>query len=146
MASWVGFKQVAIQYDRKPRFSGATHYPFHKMFLFSVDAITSFSIVPLRILTMLGIILMVISLLISFVILVVRLTVTSFFIPGFALIYLMISFFGGLQMFALGVVGEYVGRIYEEVKRRPIYLISDVYPDNTVVERSSSSADEIEKI
>lgn len=126
MVSWTGFRQEPILYDRAPRYAGKTNYPLRKMMLFSMDAITSFSTVPLRMLTIAGFILIITAFLISLAILTVKLF-TDFFIPGFPTVFLLIIFFGGLQMLSLGIVGEYTGRIYEEVKRRPLYIIRNIH-------------------
>jgi glycosyltransferase involved in cell wall biosynthesis len=126
MVSWVGFKQTPVLYDRKSRHAGETNYPLKKMVLFAMDAITSFSIIPLRLVTILGLIMMSITAALGLLVIAVRLLLPTYFIPGFGMIVLLILFFGGLQLFALGVIGEYVGRIYEEIKRRPLYLIKTI--------------------
>jgi dolichol-phosphate mannosyltransferase len=127
MTSWVGFKQTAVPYDRVERFAGKTKYPFRKMFLFSIDAMTSFSVVPLRLMAAIGFITMALSALLSAVIVFVRLLYPEHFLPGFPAVALLVVFFGGLNLFSLGVVGEYVGRIYEEIKNRPLYLIHRIH-------------------
>jgi dolichol-phosphate mannosyltransferase len=126
MVSWVGFRQTAVAYDRHPRRAGTTKYPFAKMFLFALDAVTSFSTVPLRMITVLGMTIVVATSLLSLVIVGVRVFQPHYFIPGFTALALLLLFFGGLQLLSLGVVGEYIGRIYEEVKERPLYLIREI--------------------
>jgi dolichol-phosphate mannosyltransferase len=126
MVSWVGFKQTPLLYDRAARRAGTSHYPFTKMFLFALDAVTSFSTVPLRLITLLGATLIVATSLLSLVVVIVRLYRPSYFIPGYASLTLLMLFFGGLQLVSLGVVGEYIGRIYEEVKQRPLYLVREI--------------------
>lgn len=131
MVSWVGFRQIPVLYDRKPRFAGKTNYPLKKMLMFSLDAILSFSILPLRLITFLGMLIVVVALFFSSLIFIVRISQPDYFIPGFSATTLLILFFGGIQLFAIGVVGEYLGRIYEEIKRRPLYIISDSYKTNS---------------
>lgn len=128
MVSWVGGKQVPVLYDRKPRFAGNTKYPFRKMFSFAVDAITSFSVVPLRILTFLALSIISLALAATAVVLLIKLLNPGYFIPGFPAIILTITFFSGCQLLALGIIGEYLGRLYESSKARPLYIVGSVYP------------------
>jgi dolichol-phosphate mannosyltransferase len=128
MVSWVGGKQVAVQYDRKPRFAGETKYPVRKMLTFAVDAITSFSIVPLRIVTYLALAIISLAVAATAVVFVVKLVNPGYFIPGFPAIILTITFFGGFQLLALGIIGEYLGRLYESSKDRPLYIVASIYP------------------
>lgn len=127
MVSWVGFRQTPVLYDRKPRTAGASNYPLKKMLLFALDAITSFSVVPLRLITILGFLITFATVLLSVVIVCVKLFLPTYFIPGFPVVTLLILFFGGVQLFALGILGEYLGRIYEEIKHRPLYVVRDIY-------------------
>jgi len=127
MVSWVGGKQVAVPYDRKPRFAGETKYPFRKMFAFAIDAITSFSVVPLRLVTYLALSILTLAIIATVTVFVVKLVNPGYFIPGFAATMLTIIFFGGFQLLALGIIGEYLGRMYESVKARPIYIVEQVY-------------------
>jgi dolichol-phosphate mannosyltransferase len=127
MVSWVGGKQVAVQYDRKARFAGETKYPFRKMLSFAVDAITSFSVVPLRLVTWLALSVIALTVLAAAVVVVVKLVDPHYFIPGYPSIIITIVFFGGVQLLALGIIGEYLGRMYEAIKARPIYVIEQVY-------------------
>ncbi len=127
MVSWVGGRQVAVPYDRKPRFAGETKYPFRKMFAFALDAITSFSIVPLRLVTWLALAVIGLTVLAAIGVVIVKLSHPNYFIPGYPSIIITIVFFGGVQLLALGVIGEYLGRMYEAVKARPLYIIEQVY-------------------
>jgi glycosyltransferase involved in cell wall biosynthesis len=127
MVSWVGGTQVAVGYDRQPRFAGETKYPLRKMISFAVDAITSFSVVPLRLVTYLALTIIVLAMLATATVFVVKLVNPGYFIPGFPATMLTIIFFGGVQLLALGVIGEYIGRMYESVKARPIYLVEGIY-------------------
>ena len=127
MVSWVGGVQVAVPYDRNPRFAGETKYPLVKMISFAFDAVTSFSVVPLRLVTYLAIFIIGVALLATVAVVAVKLVNPGYFIPGFAATMLTIIFFGGVQLLALGVIGEYLGRMYEAVKSRPIYIIEGIY-------------------
>lgn len=131
LVSWTGFTQTPVLYDRKPRFAGETHYPLRKMILFSLDAITSFSVLPLRLLTFLGISIVLCAVLFSLYVLVVKIIDPGYFLAGFPTIVLLILFFGGIQLLSLGIIGEYVGRIYEEIKRRPLYFVDSVYQNGS---------------
>lgn len=128
MVSWVGGQQVAVLYDRNARFAGETKYPLQKMLSFALDAITSFSVVPLRLVTYLALLIISLALLAAVTVFVVKLRQPEYFIPGFAATVITIIFFGGVQLLALGVIGEYVGRMYESIKSRPIYIIEGIYP------------------
>lgn len=127
MVSWVGGKQVAVIYDRKARFAGETKYPFRKMLAFAVDAITSFSIVPLRLVTYLALTVIGLTILAAVGVVLVKLINPHYFIPGYPSIIITVVFFGGVQLLALGIIGEYLGRMYESSKARPLYIIEQVY-------------------
>ena len=127
MVSWVGGRQVAVPYDRKPRFAGETKYPFGKMFSFALDAVTSFSVVPLRFVTFLAVGIIGLTVLAALGVVVIKLANPHYFIAGYPSIILMIAFFGGVQLLALGIIGEYLGRMYESTKARPIYIIDQIY-------------------
>lgn len=127
MVSWVGGKQVAVTYDRKARFAGETKYPLRKMIAFAVDAITSFSVVPLRLVTWLALSVIGLTILAAIAVVLVKLIDPHYFIPGYPSIIITIVFFGGVQLLALGIIGEYLGRMYESSKARPIYIIEQVY-------------------
>jgi dolichol-phosphate mannosyltransferase len=127
MVSWVGGKQVAVPYDRKSRFAGTTKYPLTKMISFALDAITSFSVVPLRLVSYLALAIIAVTFVAGAVLIAVKLLNPAYFIPGFAATMITIIFFGGVQLLALGVIGEYIGRMYESVKARPIYLLEGIY-------------------
>ena len=126
LVAWIGFAQVPIMYDRDARFAGRSKYPFVKMLAFSLDAITAFATVPLRIMflvAMLGMGLTMVML---------SWTLYSFFflnaVPGWSSAMTVFLFFTSMQLFALGVIGEYVGRIFIESKRRPMYVVRAIYP------------------
>lgn len=123
MVSWVGFRQGEVRYVRHERLAGETKYPFRKMLTFAIDGLLSFSQVPLKMASTLGLI----SSGVSFVFIVYGLIQKYFFpehvIPGWSSLFSAILFLGGIQLICLGVLGEYIGRIYEEIKQRPLYIV-----------------------
>jgi len=124
MVAWVGFKQTAVHYERQGRFAGKTHYPMRKMIGFALDGIASFSSVPLRIATVLGVLAGSAGLLVAGWAVYVRLF-TSTAVPGWATIMIAVSLAGSVQLLIMGILGEYISRIYEEVKRRPLYVLEE---------------------
>ncbi len=125
LSVWVGFRQEAVQYERHERFAGTTKYPLSKMIRFSLDAITSFSHLPLQLATSVGFALAGISLLGILVAAIVRLFVPGAII-GQATTLIIVLLLGGIQLIFLGVIGEYLGRIYDEVRARPLYIVRAV--------------------
>ena len=123
MTVWVGFTQTAVPYERDPRHAGETKYTLRKMLRFSLDAIASFSHVPLQLATYVGLL----SAGLAFVAIpvVLGLHFAGSYLPGFGSLTIAILLLGGIQLIALGVIGEYVGRIYDEVKHRPLYIVRD---------------------
>jgi polyisoprenyl-phosphate glycosyltransferase len=124
MVAWIGFKQVPIGYDRAERMAGETKYPLSKMLKLAFDAITGFSTAPLRFASQLGIALVGISLLILGYIMIGW--VRGATVPGWTSLMLVVVMLGAAQMFVLGMIGEYLGRLYMESKKRPLYLVADV--------------------
>ena len=124
LVSWVGSRQIAVPYQRAPRFAGETKYPFFKMLRLAVDGLTSFSLVPLRLASWAGFTASAIALLGIIYALIVRL-LTDEWVPGWAALFVAVLFIGGIQLLALGIIGEYVGRMYAEVKGRPLYFLSE---------------------
>ena len=121
MTVWVGYTQAAVPYKRDPRYAGETKYTLSRMLRFSLDAISSFSHRPLQLATLLG---FVISLLAFVAIpIVVALRLLGSYLPGFSALTIVVLLLGGIQLIAIGIIGEYVGRIYDEVKGRPLYLV-----------------------
>jgi glycosyltransferase involved in cell wall biosynthesis len=118
----IGFKSSIVHYDRTARFAGTSKYPFKKMLALALDGITSFSIVPLRIITVLGFFVFLISSLMGIWVLINAL-LTDAMVPGWASTILPIYFLGGIQVLCIGVLGEYIGKIYKETKQRPRYFI-----------------------
>lgn len=128
MAAWVGFKQIGVQYDRKERFAGKTKYPFKKMLKLALNAVTSFSYFPLQLATYIGFIVAGISIIAIPVVAILRLLVNEAFL-GQATTLTAVLFLGGVQLICLGILGEYIGRIYDEVKGRPLYVASQIPAD-----------------
>jgi dolichol-phosphate mannosyltransferase len=126
MVSWIGFKQVGLEYERQERFAGQTKYPLKKMLRFAFDAITSFSTVPLKLMIYLGFSVSFIGLLGVFYILYIKIFTTEA-ITGWSSIMITILLMGGIQLLTLGIMGEYIGRITEESKKRPLYIIENIY-------------------
>jgi glycosyltransferase involved in cell wall biosynthesis len=124
--AWVGFKQVGIEYDRQPRHQGKTKWNYWKLWNFALDGITLFSTFPLRLWSYVGIIISLLSFVYASF-LVVRTLVHGRDVPGYASIMVAVLFLGGLQLISLGVIGEYLGRVYAETKRRPLYIINESY-------------------
>jgi dolichol-phosphate mannosyltransferase len=124
MVSWIGFRQIAVPYHRAARVAGESKYPFYKMLRFACDAIFSFSLVPLRLATILGFLGSGIALLGILYAGVVRLG-TGQWVSGWASLFIAILFLGGAQLICMGVIGEYVGRIHRESKHRPLYLLME---------------------
>jgi glycosyltransferase involved in cell wall biosynthesis len=124
LSVWVGFRQEAVQYERHERFAGATNYPLFKMIRFSLDAITGFSYAPLQLATTFGFALAGVSLLGIVVAVLLRLVGGA--IQGQGTTLIVVLFLGGIQLIFLGVIGEYLGRIYDEVRARPLYIVRNV--------------------
>lgn len=124
MSSWVGYRQTGIEYVRAERFAGETKYPLKKMIRFALDGITSFSYLPLQLATYAGFIIAAISVLGILVTVALRLSGSQAFY-GQATTLVMVLFLGGIQLISLGIIGEYLGRIYDEVKKRPLYIVSE---------------------
>lgn len=124
MVSWVGFRQIALPYRRAPRQAGETKYPLFKMVRFALDAVVSFSLVPLRLATLMGFFAAGLSLAGIIYALAVRVG-TGDWVTGWASLFVGVLFLGGVQLICLGIMGEYVGRIYREIKQRPLYLVSE---------------------
>lgn len=128
MVAWIGFKQVPIVYDREVRFAGETKYPFGKMLRFAIDALTGFSSAPLKLASHAGLALSVGSVLIILYILGAWLSGRS--IPGWTSLMLVVVVLGAVQMFVLALMGEYIGRLYNESKRRPLYIVQGIAGGN----------------
>lgn len=124
MSSWIGFKQVGVKYHRAKRYAGTSKYPFKKMLRLAWNAITGFSYVPLQIATLFGFIVAALAIILIPVVIVLRLSGTE--LIGQASTLISTLFLGGVQLICLGIIGEYLGRIYDEVKARPLYVTREV--------------------
>lgn len=124
MVPWVGFKSTFILYNRDPRFAGETKYPLRKMIKFSKDAIFSFSNAPLKLASLVGYAIVGLGLFGAIFMVYIKFF-TKLAVPGVTATLLAIVIVGGIQIIMLGIVGEYIGRIFEEVKGRPLYIISE---------------------
>ena len=126
MVSWVGFRQTGISYVRAERYAGESKYPLRKMLKFSMDGMTSFSFKPLQIATKLGMIVAMFGFMGIILVVVEKLFLHTTAI-GWASLMVVILFLGGIQLLMLGIVGEYMGRIYDEVRDRPMYIVRESY-------------------
>lgn len=124
MSAWVGFQQIGVEYHRKARFAGETKYPLRKMFRLALDAITGFSYFPLQLATYMGFIAAGLSILVIPIVIILRLTGSHAFF-GQASTLIAVLFLGGVQLISLGMLGEYVGRLYDEAKGRPLYIVRE---------------------
>lgn len=124
MSSWIGFKQIGVEYKRAARLSGVTKYPLKKMLKFAQDGITGFSYFPLQIATYLGFFAAGLSVVGIPLVTILRLAGSHFF-EGQTTTLISVLFLGGVQLISLGILGEYIGRIYDEVKGRPLYVVRD---------------------
>lgn len=131
MVAWLGFRQEAVAYNRAARLAGESKYPLTKMVRFALDGILSFSVAPLRLAIWLGFLTAGVAV-VGFVYAVLMRLMTDIWVPGWTLLFIACSTIGGIQLVFLGVMGEYIGRIYGEVKRRPLYVISERLGFNTM--------------
>jgi polyisoprenyl-phosphate glycosyltransferase len=125
LRSWIGFNQTAVPFSRDARFAGEVKYTFRKSLKLAISGIVSFSQVPLRLSTYLGLFAALVSLVMGVLILYWRIFVPNSPLTGFTTILIAIFFLGAIQLVSIGILGEYIGRIYEEVKGRPLYTISE---------------------
>jgi len=124
MSAWVGFKQIGVEYKRAARYAGETKYPFKKMLRLALNAITSFSYFPLQVATYFGFASASLAILAIPVVAFLRLTGSQFF-EGQATTLISVLFLGGVQLISLGILGEYIGRLYDEAKGRPLYIVRE---------------------
>ncbi len=127
MSAWVGFKQIGVKYKRAARVAGETKYPFRKMLRLALNAVTSFSYFPLQVATYIGFVAAGIAILAIPVVIYMRITGSQAFF-GQATTLIAVLFLGGVQLISLGILGEYIGRLYDEAKGRPLYIVSEA-PD-----------------
>ncbi len=140
MSAWVGFRQIGVEYVRAPRFAGETKYPFRKMLKLALNAITGFSYFPLQVATFFGFFSAGLAILAIPIVAILRITGSRFF-EGQATTLIAVLFLGGVQLISLGILGEYIGRIYDEAKGRPLYIVRQGPEDFQPTQR----ADQIHK-
>jgi dolichol-phosphate mannosyltransferase len=126
LRSWVGLQQTSVYFEREPRFAGEVKYTFRKSLSLAVNSLVSFSKLPLRLSTYVGLVAAVAAVLMAVLVLYWRIVAPTSPLTGFASIMIAIFFLGAVQLVSIGILGEYVGRIYEEVKGRPLYVLSEV--------------------
>lgn len=129
--SWVGFKQVSVPYHREPRFAGKSKWNYWKLWNFALEGITSFSYAPLKLATYFGLFVAFFSFIYG-----AYLLITTFLygnpVPGYPSLMVIILFLGGVQLLAIGMIGEYIGRTYNESKHRPLYIVREKYGVNNI--------------
>ncbi len=125
LVSWVGFKQTGVEYSRDKRYAGETKYPYRKMLKFAFDGITSFSSIPLKLATWLGYLTSLFAFLYGLSVFIQK--AVGYTVQGWATIMVGMLFLGGVQLICLGIMGEYIGRIFNEIKHRPMYVIEELY-------------------
>lgn len=135
--AWVGFKQVPIYYDRAPRYAGKTNWNYWKLWNLAIDGIASFSLVPLKVWSYIGLVFAILAFIYASW-LIIRTLIFGVEVPGYVSTMVSILFMGGLQLISLGVIGEYLGRVYEEVKGRPLYLVRESYGLSSYTHKSLS--------
>ncbi|HCK65242.1 MAG TPA: glycosyltransferase [Anaerolineae bacterium] len=129
MSAWVGFKQVGVTYKRAARVAGVTKYPFNKMLRLALNAITSFSYFPLQVATFFGFVSAGVAILAIPLVIILRIAGSHFF-EGQTTTLISVLFLGGVQLISLGILGEYIGRLYDEAKGRPLYIVREA-PEDT---------------
>lgn len=143
LVAWVGYRQMALPYHRKKRAAGTSKYPLRKMLRFATDGILSFSSKPLQIATSMGLFAAFLALVGIIYSLALRVT-TNTWVEGWTALMIAVLFLGGVQLISLGIIGEYIGRIYEESKGRPLYIVRDRigFDQDTAMMRSNINAHE----
>lgn len=124
--AWVGFKTTSVFYERQPRYAGKTKWNYLKLFNFAIEGITSFSIVPLQIASFIGVLVSLFAFIYG-VCLVIQTLLYGNPVKGYPSLMVAMLFLGGVELIVLGIIGEYIGRIYEESKQRPLYVIRNIW-------------------
>ncbi|MFX0194699.1 MAG: glycosyltransferase family 2 protein [Candidatus Hodarchaeota archaeon] len=137
LVSWIGFKQIGVYYVRDKRYAGDTKYPYRKMIKFALDGITSFSSVPLKLASWLGYITSLLAFLYTCSVFIQK--ALGYTVQGWATIMVGMLFLGGVQLICLGIMGEYIGRIFSEIKHRPLYVIEEIYNSESTAIRDESA-------
>lgn len=123
--AWVGYRQIGLEYDREPRFAGTSKYPLSKLLKLAYDGVISYSFAPLRMMTHLGFAISLVAFAMIVYLLALRVVYGERMVIGWTSTVVVILFLGGIQLISLGILGEYVGRIFDEVKRRPLYIVQE---------------------
>jgi polyisoprenyl-phosphate glycosyltransferase len=126
LRAWVGFRQTAVRFERAPRHAGSVKYTFGKSFALAINSLVGFSKVPLRLSTYVGLVSAAVSLFMSLLVLYWRIFAPNSPLTGYTIITVVVFFLGAVQLISIGILGEYIGRIYEEIKGRPLYTLSEV--------------------
>jgi dolichol-phosphate mannosyltransferase len=126
LRAWIGFKQTAVKFERDPRFAGDVKYTFSKSFALAMNGLVSFSKVPLQLSIYLGLFSAFVSVLMAFLVLYWRLFSPGSALTGLTIVIMAVFFLGAVQLVSIGILGQYIGRIYEEVKGRPLYTLAEV--------------------
>ena len=124
--AWIGFKQTAVKFERDPRFAGEVKYTFRKSLTLAMNGLVSFSKVPLQLSIYLGLFAAFVSIFMAFLILYWRIFYPNSALTGLTIVMMAVFFLGAVQLVSIGILGQYVGRIYEEVKGRPLYTLAEV--------------------
>jgi glycosyltransferase involved in cell wall biosynthesis len=125
--TWIGFSQIAVPYQRDPRFAGQTKWNYWKLWNLALEGLTSFTIAPLKTSTYLGLVAAA-GAFVYGLFLIGRVLLTGIDVPGYASLMVVVLFLGGMQLVALGVIGEYLGRMFNETKNRPLFFVKDYLP------------------
>ena len=134
--SWVGFRQTGVEYIRAARIAGSSAWSYRRLANFAIDGITSFTIAPLRVASLIGLAVSLIGFLFA-IYLICKTLILGTDVPGYASVMVAIMFLGGIQLVCLGLIGEYLGRLYIEAKARPLYVISNIFDHSALVETRS---------
>ena len=129
--AWVGFRSMAVPYERGPRRAGTTKWNYWRLWNFALDGLFSFSTLPLRVWIYVGVLSAATSFLYAIVI-ILRVVILGVDVPGYASLMTVVLFMGGIQLLSLGIIGEYLGRLFLESKRRPIYLIDGIFESGEI--------------
>lgn len=139
--AWIGYPQIAVPFNRDPRYTGYSKWNYIRLWNFAIEGITSFTIAPLKISTYLGL-LTAVSALIYAVFVIVKTLIFGDPVPGYPSLMVVILFLGGIQLFTLGIIGEYLGRMFNETKHRPLYILKDYIPCRSFPGQAGHAHDE----
>ena len=140
--AWIGFPQIGVPYQRDPRFAGRSTWDYWRLWNFALDGITSFTTTPLKLATYLGLITAFVSFFYSAVIILQKLLYGNP-VKGYPSLMVVILFLGGIQLIFLGIIGEYLGRMFDETKRRPLYFLTSIQPASNQRHHSDSQTDQV---